>query len=430
MLYSFVVLSYTLTHSLLRDPLLRRAWDTAIAEGWNLCIKLRGNNDFYSQTNQLKLRNLSIDREGLKSLPEFLPLLSVNGNAVVTKTGMGSSAALITSLVGCLVYFFTRTEGTITAAHFPTAVMRQIHNLAQVCHASAQGKVGSGFDVSAAVYGSQVYARFSPSVIRDILDAYSSATESKTGGGPSCDFAEQEEDGCDFTKQLLHLVEDEEGMWDARYDHIRLPSCFRLRIGDVNGGSETPSMARKVLSWKATGILSSCTWQSLADINSGIVQTFKKIRMAEEQYPEVFSAICLSLAQGKLKWGRVESTGSAEDNFSSEYVVAGLLFRLREQFKSARQLLKEMGDKAGVPIEPDSQTKLADATMALPGVLCCGVPGAGGEDAIFSISVHDLAAKKVETLWRGWEGVCTLALDEDPRAGLRMNEELSWEDSV
>ncbi len=410
---------------------MRKAWDMASAEGWDLCIKLRGNNNFYSQINQLKLRNLSIDREGLESLPQFLPLLSVDGNLMVTKTGMGSSATLITSLVGCLVHFFTRKEGTVMPTHFARDDLRQIHNLAQVCHASAQGKVGSGFDVSAAIYGSQVYTRFSPSVIRDILDAYSSVMDAKREGGRKpCDFGEQEEDGCDFTKQLLHVVEDEEGVWNALHTHIRLPSCFRLRIGDVKGGSETPSMVRKVLTWKASNIESSCTWQCLADVNSNIVKTLENLRLAEEQYSEIFATSCMSLAEGKLKWGRHESIDAAECTFSGEYVVLGLLFKLRVQFIRARQLLKEMGDKAGVPIEPESQTKLADATMEIPGVLCCGVPGAGGEDAIFAIAVHHVAVKKVETLWRDWESVCPLTLDEDPGAGLRVNEELSWEDDV
>jgi phosphomevalonate kinase len=34
----------------------------------------------------------------------------------------------------------------------------------------AQGKVGSGFDVSAAVFGSQVYNRFDPRVIQPLLE--------------------------------------------------------------------------------------------------------------------------------------------------------------------------------------------------------------------------------------------------------------------
>jgi len=47
---------------------------------------------------------------------------------------------------------------------------RLAHNLAQFVHCVAQGKVGSGFDVSAAVFGSHVYTRFDPGVIQNLLD--------------------------------------------------------------------------------------------------------------------------------------------------------------------------------------------------------------------------------------------------------------------
>lgn len=40
-----------------------------------------------------------------------------------------------------------------------------VHIIAQTAHCMAQGKVGSGFDVSSAVYGSHRYIRFSPEVI-------------------------------------------------------------------------------------------------------------------------------------------------------------------------------------------------------------------------------------------------------------------------
>ena len=47
---------------------------------------------------------------------------------------------------------------------------RLAHNLAQFVHCVAQGKVGSGFDVSAAVFGSHVYTRFDPAVIQKVMD--------------------------------------------------------------------------------------------------------------------------------------------------------------------------------------------------------------------------------------------------------------------
>ena len=62
------------------------------------------------------------------------------------------------------------------------------------------------------------------------------------------------------------------------------------------------------------------------------------------------------------------------------------LLKLRSLFQTTRRLLKKMGDSAGVGIEPETQTALCDATMALPGVVAAAVPGAGGNDAIFALT--------------------------------------------
>ncbi len=43
------------------------------------------------------------------------------------------------------------------------------------------------------------------------------------------------------------------------------------------------------------------------------------------------------------------------------------LCELRKLFNKSRQLLKKMGDLAGVGIEPDEQTELINATELLPG---------------------------------------------------------------
>lgn len=98
---------------------------------------------------------------------------------------------------------------------------------------------------------------------------------------------------------------------------------------------------------------------------------------------------------------------------------------------------------AGVPIEPPVQTKLVDATSALPGVLCAGVPGAGGVDAVFAIVVHPDAEEGVRDLWASWsvggavaegEGgedvVCPLLLTASKggaQSGILCTRELPWE---
>ena len=119
----------------------------------------------------------------------------ITGNVDVSKTGMGSSAALTTSLVGALLKFqycpfrwpsaWLARLGRIqlyllvlrptrrSAQHKQYKQRRRkglVHNLAQVAHSVAQGKIGSGFDVAAAVYGTQTYSRFSSSILDAVLE--------------------------------------------------------------------------------------------------------------------------------------------------------------------------------------------------------------------------------------------------------------------
>lgn len=88
----------------------------------------------------------------------------------VAKTGLGSSAAMTTSVVAALLHYL----GVVTLAFSSRSQLDcrtsdsdldLVHIVAQSAHCLAQGKIGSGFDVSAAVYGSQRYIRFSPALL-------------------------------------------------------------------------------------------------------------------------------------------------------------------------------------------------------------------------------------------------------------------------
>jgi phosphomevalonate kinase len=295
--------------------------------------------------------------------------LAEDGKLVVAKTGMGSSAAMITSLVGCLLAHFEVVNLPTKDCHeMDIASLDVVHKLAQVCHASAQGKVGSGFDVSAAVYGSHTYTRFSPSVIDQVL-------------------------GCEHSSPNLPRAVQSvvlSSSWDCSRDVLMLPHCFRLLMGDVQGGSSTPSMARSVLAWRNSGgDEPNRVWSELSQVNLEIARLMGDIAGAAGVEDE-----SRRLAQVLPNQWR-ESACSIEE---------ALLFRLRRLFLTARHLLRTIGTGAGVPIEPNSQTQLADASMELPGVLCAGVPGAGGEDAVFAIVVHPTAVDALEALWCSWKG--------------------------
>jgi phosphomevalonate kinase len=69
-----------------------------------------------------------------------------------------------------------------------------------------------------------------------------------------------------------------------------------------------------------------------------------------------------------------------------DWTIGGALVELRDHVQQVRRLFREMGALAGVPIEPDEQTALIDATLTVPGVLIAGVPG-GSESNAFCLSV-------------------------------------------
>ena len=117
---------------------------------------------------QLAARHLRPTLQSLAKLPPFLH----TGLRLpeVHKTGLGSSAALITSLVSALLLHLRIIPADSFASPVPSEGRRLAHNVAQYIHCLAQGKVGSGFDVSSAVFGSQLYTRFDPPVIQPLMD--------------------------------------------------------------------------------------------------------------------------------------------------------------------------------------------------------------------------------------------------------------------
>ncbi|KAH8628899.1 hypothetical protein IG631_16156 [Alternaria alternata] len=238
------------------------------------------------------------------------------------KTGLGSSAALVTSFTAAVLGFYlpkdlfdVRTEKGQTI----------LHNLAQASHSHAQGKVGSGFDIASAVFGSCLYKRFSPSLLGNLPQPSSPG----------------------FATQLRSLVEGP--TWDTEIQKaaIKMPEGLRLVMCDVDCGSETPGMVKKVLAWRA-------------------------------QKPEEAEKIWKELQRGNEALAAELTRLATEvqgDNASKHDT-------LRKIIDGNRALIRDMGEKSGVPIEPPQQTRLLDYCSKLDGVVGGVVPGAGGFDAI------------------------------------------------
>lgn len=259
------------------------------------------------------------------------------------KTGLGSSAALVTSLTACLLRTFTGS-------------FAPLHNLAQSAHCAAQGKIGSGFDVSAAVHGSHVYHRFSPSCL-------------ESGG----------------------LREQVDGKWDHEVEATKVPKGLRLVMGDVDCGSSTPGMVRKVLAWRGSDETAEELWRDLEGRNTGLIELMAK---AEERSRE----------DGEEWQSAVKTWGTGEE---AETESMKLLNEISKQVGAIREKIREMGSRAEVPIEPEAQTKLLDAAAAaVPGVLGGVVPGAGGYDAVVFLCVdRDETVEQLEEFLRGYKFV-------------------------
>lgn len=104
----------------------------------------------------------------LEKLPKFAPVHSDLEN--VHKTGLGSSAALIASLTAALMLHFKLVTSLGDPGNESLSEQRAfVHNVAQYIHCAAQAKVGSGFDISSAMYGSQLYKRFEPGYLHGLI---------------------------------------------------------------------------------------------------------------------------------------------------------------------------------------------------------------------------------------------------------------------
>ena len=265
------------------------------------------------------------------------------------KTGLGSSAALVTSLTAALL---THYLGGASGGNFDPlsrAGRNLLHNLAQAAHCAAQGKVGSGFDVAAAAWGGCRYRRFSPAVLSGLGEIGSPGFAARLGP-----LVEDHRDGSENHRN------EAVGCWDAEIDTeaSALPAGVAMRMCDVDCGSQTVGMVKKVLAWRA------------AD-------------------PEKANSL----------WGELQRRNEE----LAAVLREGRLDEIRAALRGSRELVREMGTLSGVPIEPESQTELLDALEGIPGVYGGVVPGAGGFDAL-SLLVKDdeETASRIKEFLAAW----------------------------
>ncbi|GAA5972058.1 hypothetical protein JCM11641_002475 [Rhodosporidiobolus odoratus] len=368
--------SNTFVHLSLQAALQVAAALSPTATFRSLVVTIVGSNAFYSQS-----------RTDTSPIP-FAPLNCTIRN--VHKTGLGSSAAMVTSLTSSLLLNWTSSTSAADSAssrRLPNPdsnTVQLLHNLAQYVHSLAQGKVGSGFDVSAAVFGSQVYKRFAVECLEDLLDPNPIRGSKITG------------------QSLLSVLSPSlNPAWTASttagsVTPFALPPNTLLLLADVDAGSNTPSMVGKVLRWKkAQPEEAERVWSALGRSN--------------EALRDVFTELTESQKSGKAEYE--EEVERLSQLTVQEWSSSALAFSTTAQrILDTRALMRHMGEASGVPIEPPEQTRLLDACSALPGVIGAGVPGAGGYDAIWVLCLDPSSAaaaaaspaQQVESLLRSY----------------------------
>ncbi|KAJ5098716.1 Phosphomevalonate kinase eukaryotic [Penicillium argentinense] len=281
----------------------------------SLSVTILADNDYYSET--ATSRGTATKGHGARFANFGVPLFEAH------KTGLGSSAALVTALVSALVIHRTMQAEDLGNGR------DKLHNLAQAAHCAAQGKVGSGFDVASAVYGSCLYKRFTPAILESVGDV------GTTG----------------FEERLFRIVEDvdPEHPWDTECVDfgMQLPRGMQMVLCDVECGSQTPSMVKKVLEWRKNSRREAdILWAGLQNNNERLRQELKRLA----QHPDAITDTDFSEISTFIQRSRVH--------------------------------LRTMTSQTGVPIEPKVQTELLDRITELDGVIGGVVPGAGGYDAI------------------------------------------------
>jgi phosphomevalonate kinase len=237
------------------------------------------------------------------------------------------------------------------------------------------------------VYGSQRYVRFSP----EILSPAQVSRENKS--------------------LLEAMTEIKKNTWDSERIEYALPPFMALILGEPGyGGSCTPSMVGAVQSWRKKDPQNSqVIWKKLAEANAAVERELlllKHIAQEQEQiYQNVLENCSRILAE---KWMDNDKYGS------SEQAVVKALLGSRQALLEVRSILRQIGEAAGVPIEPEPQTRILDVTMNMEGVLLAGVPGAGGFDALFAITLGSSARDRVAYAW-STNGVLPLLVAEDPK---------------
>ena len=399
-----------------------------------LCILIAGDNDFYSQREG----DQAMSAEALAALDPFKSHPCKLGDA--HKTGLGSSAAMTTSLVASLLVHLGVVPSRDANTKLSTWSLGLIHNVAQLVHCAAQGKVGSGFDVSSAVWGSQLYRRFDPNVLQELIRDESSRLGTAEGSAAQVCTAilASTADRQEASPLVLHAhLDPYHPLWRpspkstsadalptaaegaselAREQHpddddtrvyrpapLRLPPGIHLLLADVDAGSNTRTLVGTVSAWrKEKPEWAAQLYRVIGAANQSLCDGLLTLHVEHEKDPALYGQVLADLAaQRSAAWDtyKKEKPSSVVDAF----------IEVRNTLRSIRAGMRELGVRSQAPVEPPEMERLLSATInGADGILGGGVPGAGGYDALYFLRLQPLGTPSVAVppqvgeLWRTW----------------------------
>jgi len=168
-------------------------------------------------------------------------------------------------------------------------------------------------------------------------------------------------------------------------------------------------------------------WDELSAYNKRFESLLQTLHALHQHNTQEYLTIMRQLARSPAhEWDIIFEGSGTYESRNKEYHcnVINTLTSIRSTFLHIRYLLRAIGEVSHVDIESKQQQELCDSSMNVPGVLCSGVPGAGGEDAVFAILLsndNDIIAN-VEEVWNkmsesSGRRICRLHVQEN-KSGL------------
>ena len=221
-----------------------------------------------------------------------------------------------------------------------------VHLLSQIANILAQNKLGIGFDISTAMYGSQIFQKFPEKLVSEKL--------------LTC-FNEMK----DFEFIKVELIEVMKKFKEFEQKIIKIPNInLKTYLMDFSTGSDTRILVGKVKEY---------------------------LKLKNETIEKFYN-----------------DSNEMTKNLMEFFEFENKDLKMQEKNENYRNVMKELGVKSNVEIEPDVITIILDFMMKIEkNVVYCICPGAGGYDAACFLVKEDCQInladfnKKMEELKEG-----------------------------